>query len=224
MGQPSARTTGAAKAVHTRDLGFSAASLVALRSDMLRFARLQVHDQALAEDLVQESLESALRKASSFAGDSSLKTWVFAILRNRIIDHHRRASRSINLSSLAPDDVDQDDCVDALFDAHGDWHPAARPSPWPTPDEALSSRRFRAALEASLQDLPAQARRVFMMREVLGLEAREIAEQLGISTNNCHVVLHRARAKLRAALEVHWDNAREAGPLVRSEVQWAAGA
>ena len=86
------------------------------------------------------------------------------------------------------------------------------------------ARVARAALEASLQDLPAQARRVFMMREVLGLEAREIAEQLGISTNNCHVVLHRARAKLRAALEVHWDNAREAGPLVRSEVQWAAGA
>ena len=224
MGQPSARTTCAANGADAWNVGFSASSLAALRSDMLRFARLQVHDPASAEDLVQESLESALRKASSFAGDSSLKTWVFAILRNRIIDQHRRASRTINLSSLAPDDVGQDECLDALFDAHGDWHPAARPSPWPTPDEVLSSRRFRAALETSLQDLPEQARRVFMMREVLGLEVREIAEQLGISTNNCHVVLHRARAKLRAALEDHWDRARESTTIVRVGARWAASA
>ena len=127
MGQPSARTTCAANGADAWNVGFSASSLAALRSDMLRFARLQVHDPVLAEDPVQESLESALRNASSFAGDSSLKTWVFAILRNRIIDQHRRASRTINLSSLAADDVGQDECLDALFDAHGDWHPAARP-------------------------------------------------------------------------------------------------
>jgi RNA polymerase sigma-70 factor (ECF subfamily) len=224
MGQPSAGRTGAAKAADVWNAGFSATSLAALRSDMLRFARLQVHDQALAEDLVQESLESALRKASSFAGDSSLKTWVFAILRNRIIDQHRRASRSINLSSLSPDDIAQDDCLDALFDVHGDWHPAARPSAWPTPDEALSSRRFHAALEASLQALPEQARRVFMMREVLGLEAKEIAEQLGISTNNCHVVLHRARARLRVALEHHWHRAGDSSPIARVGPRWVASA
>jgi RNA polymerase sigma-70 factor (ECF subfamily) len=86
----------------------------------------------------------------------------------------------------------------------------------------LNSRRFCAALETSLRDLPEKARRAFMMREVLGLEAKEIAEQLGISTNNCHVVLHRVRAKLRAALEDHWDRARESSTTVRVGARWAA--
>ena len=70
--------------------GISAEALLSLRADMLRFAQLQLRNTETAEDLVQESIEAALRKSSSFAGQSTLKTWVFAILRNRIIDHLRQ--------------------------------------------------------------------------------------------------------------------------------------
>lgn len=188
--------------VHGR--GISVAELVALRSDMVRFAQLQVRDSALAEDLVQDSIEAALRKSSSFAGSSSQKTWVFAILRNRIIDHLRTAIRSVNVSSLATEGADLDDFLGGLFNSQGNWRVDLRPASWPTPDEAMQSRQFWAVLEECLKSLPAQSSRVFMMREVLGLETSEICKQLGISTSNCHVILHRARMKLRSCLESDW--------------------
>lgn len=71
----------------TASQGFSAEALISLRADMLRFAQLQLRNSEAAEDMVQEAIEAALRHASTFAGQSSLKTWVFAILRNRIVDH-----------------------------------------------------------------------------------------------------------------------------------------
>jgi RNA polymerase sigma factor (sigma-70 family) len=95
--------------------GIGAEALLSLRADMLRFARLQLRDAETAEDLVQESIEAALRKASSFAGQSTLKTWVFAILRNRIIDHLRLAARTVTMSSLVDDDEDWQERLETLF-------------------------------------------------------------------------------------------------------------
>lgn len=184
---------------------FSVKALVVLRTDMLRFARMQVQDRALAEDLVQETIEAALRKSSSFAGRSSLKTWVFAILRNRIIDHLRRASRSVNLSSLAAEGADLDDCLDKLFSSQGGWKDDLRPASGPGPDEAMQSQQFWRLLEGCLDTLPTQTSRVFMMREALGMEVSEICDQLGISPGNCHVILHRARMKLRTCFDAAWS-------------------
>lgn len=182
----------------------SAEALVSLRADMLRFAELQLRDRDTAEDLVQESIEAALRKSSSFAGQSSLKTWVFAILRNRIIDHLRQASRTVNLSSLVDDDEDWQEKLESMFNERGRWRDGARPSAWADPLESMQSRRFWAVLEACLDHLPAAASRVFMMREFLGFESDEICRQLGITTSNCHVILHRARLKLRGCIENGW--------------------
>lgn len=187
--------------------GISAALLVALRADMLRFAHLQLRNRDLAEDLVQEAIEAALRSSSSFAGASSLKSWVFAILRNRIADHFRKESRNVNLSSLAAEGADLDEFLDELFNRQGGWQDELRPAAWPAPDEAMQSKQFWAVLEACLMTLPAQTSRVFMMREILGIEADEICRQLGISAGNCHVILHRARQKLRTCLEAGWGRA-----------------
>ncbi|MBI5718826.1 MAG: sigma-70 family RNA polymerase sigma factor [Burkholderiales bacterium] len=198
--------------LEVRRSGISGAALVALRPDMLRFAQWQAHDCALAEDIVQEAISAALRGSSAFAGRSSLKTWVFAILRNGIVDHLRKASRSFNLSSLAAEGADLDDCLDGLFNTQGAWREDMRPATWPSPDEAMQSRQFWTVLEACLRTLPAQTSRVFVMREVLGLEPRESSERLGISTGNCHVVLHRARRKRRACLEAGWGRDRPVRP------------
>lgn len=184
--------------------GISAQALVALRADMLRFAELQLRNHALAEDLVQEAIETALRKSASFEGKSSLKTWVFAILRNRIIDHIRQADRCVNLSSLVEEGEDEGQKLESLFSERGAWRDGSRPTQWPTPDEALNSQQFWNAFEACMTVLPPQTGRVFMMREMLGLEANEICSELGISMSNCHVILHRARLKLRGCLESGW--------------------
>ena len=188
------------------DQSVSPEALVALRGDMLRFARLQLRDAAAAEDIVQESLEAALRRASTFAGQSVLKTWVFAIVRNRIVDHLRQSQRSVNLSSLGDDDgaPSGDEQLDALFNDSGRWRAAARPAAWPDPEASMRSRQFWRAFEDCLAQLPPNTGRAFMMREVLGFEPAEICERMGIRSGNCHVMLHRARMKLRSCLERAW--------------------
>lgn len=197
--------SGAAGAV----AGISAEALVSMRPDMLRFARLQLRHAETAEDLVQESIEAALRHACSFAGQSTLKTWVFAILRNRNIDHLRTARRTVPMSSLVDDGEDWQERLEALFNDKGGWRDGPRPVAWPDPEASMQTRQFWGVFEACLDHLPANTGRVFMMREFLGFESDEICAQLGISTSNCHVILHRARLKLRGCMESGWGRPRE---------------
>lgn len=186
--------------------GFSAEALISLRADMLRFAQLQLRNPETAEDMVQEAIEAALRHASTFAGQSSLKTWVFAILRNRIVDHIRQAGRTVSMSSLVDDSDDWQERLEALFNERGGWRDESRPTPWPDPEESMQNRQFWLVFEACLEHLPANTGRVFMMREFLGLDSEEICAQLSISTSNCHVMLHRARLKLRGCMGKSWGS------------------
>lgn len=180
--------------------------LVALRPDMLRFARLQLRSADAGEDVVQDTIEQALRNADSFAGRSSVKTWVFAILRNRIVDHLRQAARTVPLSSLAGDGEDWQEQLEALFDQRGHWTQSARPTAWRSPEEARSEREFWGVFEACLDHLPPSLAGVFMMREFLGFEAQEICRMLGLTTGNCHVILHRARLRLRDCMGRGWGS------------------
>lgn len=180
------------------------ADLMALRGDLLRFARLQLRDAASAEDAVQETLIAALAGAPKFESRASLKTWVFAILRNKIVDLIRLRSREIAASALA-DDEDGDDALSAeLFDRRGHWQKEARPGRWDDPEASFEQQQFWAVFEACLDHLPEKTARVFMMREVLGLDTEEICKETAISASNCWVVLHRARMALRVCLEQKW--------------------
>src|SRR5262249_21388570 len=92
--------------------------------------------------------------------------------------------------------------VEEFFAADG--HFAEAPEDWSSPDRSLEQRRFFEALERCLQALPGNTRSAFTMRELMGLETEEICKELGISTSNCWVMLHRARLSLRACLERTW--------------------
>ena len=179
-------------------------SILALRRDMLRFAQLQLRDGGAAEDAVQEALIAAMNHQSGFAGRSALKTWVFAILRNKIIDHLRKHAREVPACDLGPRGEEDGPDIEALFDRAGHWTEQDRPSAWADPELALSQKQFWAVFDACLNHLPAATARVFMMREFLELETAEICEQLQITTSNCWVILHRARAGLRRCLENNW--------------------
>ena len=199
------RPPSASPVAHSASMqGISAEALLSLRADMLRFAQLQLRNTETAEDLVQEAIEAALRKSSSFVGQSTLKTWVFAILRNRIIDHLRTAKRTVPMSSLVDDDEDWQERLQALFNERGHWRDGARPAAWPNPEESMQTRQFWAVFETCLDHLPPATGRVFMLREFLGFESTEICAQLGITTSNCHVILHRARLKLRGCMDTGW--------------------
>jgi RNA polymerase sigma-70 factor (ECF subfamily) len=170
------------------------------RPQLLRFAQMQLRDQGAAEDAVQETLVAALQGASSFAGQSSVRTWLIGILKHKIIDHLRRSAREKPLAVPA-EELDLSD-FDAAFAADGHWNEA--PADWGSPDQSLEQSRFFQALERCLEGLPKTTARAFMLREVMGLETAEICKELQISASNCWVMLYRARMSLRECLDMNW--------------------
>jgi RNA polymerase sigma-70 factor (ECF subfamily) len=178
--------------------------LQALRPYLLRYASLQLRDPEAAGDAVQETLLAALEGQKSFAGRSNLRTWLTGILKHKIVDAIRRASREPSATSLAPAAEDSDD-FDALFDTRGHW--AEFPPEWGDPDAALQQSQFFAVLEDCLKKLPEKTARAFMMREHLGMETGEICKELGLTATHCWVLLYRARMALRLCVETNWFGA-----------------
>ena len=171
-----------------------------LRRDLLRFARLQLRDADAAEDAVQEALAAAWSHAGDFAGLSAHKTWVFGILRNKLIDVLRARQRTVSLSALDAE-LDGESVLDReLFKENGHWAAHAKPRPWPRPDTLLQQQQFWTLFEACLDHLPEQIGRVFMMREFLDFEMTDICSELTLTTNHCSVLLYRARTRLRTCL------------------------
>lgn len=179
------------------------ASIGRIRDDMVRFARLQLGNDAEAEDVVQEALAGAMKNAASFRGEAALKTWMIAILKNKIADLIRQRQRRPLLAS-ALIDVDDEGPLPALFDRRGMWRDETRPSAWEDPEADIHSSQFLRQFDHCLNRLPAQQGKVFLMREVVELETSEICTELGLSITNVHVILHRARLALRACLQIHW--------------------
>ena len=182
------------------------AQLEAMRPQLVRFAQLQLRNEALAEDAVQDALMAVLEKPDSFRGQSSLRTYVTGILKFKIIDSLRLASRERQVDTM--DDESDDDALDALFAADG--HTREMPRQWGDPDATLEQKDFFRVLEVCLDKLPAQAARVFMMREWLELETDEICKELAISASNLWVILYRARLRLRECLDLNWFGNRPA--------------
>lgn len=180
-----------------------------LRTRMVRFARIQLRDEALAEDAVQDALLGALRNSTSFSGRSAFATWVFGILKNKIKDALRarirdrsgNAARSVGEESSADGAEDQ---TPQFFDSKGMWKAESRPAEWGDPHESLENAQFWRVFETCLEGLPESQARVFMMRQMLELESGEICAAAGLSLTNLHVLLHRARLRLRSCLEGGW--------------------
>ncbi|AKJ67666.1 MAG: sigma-70 family RNA polymerase sigma factor [Burkholderiales bacterium] len=181
--------------------------LSGLRRDMLRFAELQLRDVAAAEDAVQDAMVAAMARISTFEGRAQISTWLFAILKNKIIDILRARSRFVPLE-IDVDDIPED-TFDGLFDDRGHWAKHERPAAWGDPVDALSRQQFWVVFQACLDRLPVNTARVFMMREFLGLGVDEVVAQLGISKTNCGVILHRARMTLRVCLQTRWFDTKE---------------
>jgi RNA polymerase sigma-70 factor (ECF subfamily) len=176
------------------------AEVAKLRPALLRIARLQLRNDAWAEDVVSETLIAALEGRGRFTGQSQLKTWVVGILKHKIIDQFRRGGREVSVEQLAGES--SDDAVEALFRADG--HRVSLPLEWGDPEASLSEVQFFDVLQMCLDRLPANLGRVFMMREWLEIETAEICKELGITATNCSVMMFRARMRLRECLEAQW--------------------
>jgi len=172
---------------------------------MLRIARMYVSTRAVAEEVVQDAWLGVLRGLDGFEGRSSLRTWIFRILVNIAKSRGAREARSVPFSSLGEDEsgptVDPD-----RFRPDDDprWpgHWAAPPAGWEgVPEERLLAGETLARVDEAIEALPPNQRAVIRLRDVLGWTSTEVCNALDLSETNQRVLLHRARAKVRRALE-----------------------
>jgi RNA polymerase sigma-70 factor (ECF subfamily) len=174
---------------------------------LLRLARTFVKVPAVAEEVVQDTWLAALDGLAGFEGRSSLRTWLFRILANRARTRAVKEGRSVPWSSLGP----QDDgpAVDPeSFQADGHWREPVTGWTEDDPERLVLGAETRAAIEAAIAALPEGQRAVITLRDVEGVEAEEACQILGLTETNQRVLLHRARARVRAALHQHLGGAR----------------
>jgi RNA polymerase sigma-70 factor, ECF subfamily len=183
------------------------AALVDLHTPaLLRVAMAYVPSRAVAEEVVQETWIAVMRGIGDFEGRSSLKTWIFRILANVAMRGGSRERRSVPFAALAAAEdtgepsVDPDRFLPAdheLFPGH--W--VLVPTRWPTPEEGLLSGETRAVIVAAIDELPKAQRTVIALRDIEGWSAEEVCAALELSAGNQRILLHRARTRVRAALE-----------------------
>jgi RNA polymerase sigma-70 factor (ECF subfamily) len=187
------------------------AELISLYSPaLLRLAMTYTPSRAVAEEVVQETWLGVLRGLDRFEGRSSLKTWVFKILTNIATTRAARERRSVPFSALAAREaVEGGPAVDPerFFPPdHDQWpgHWALGPTSWQTPEEGLLSGETRELVLREIGQLPPAQRTVITLRDIEGWPSEEVCEALGVSEGNQRVLLHRARSKVRGALEQYF--------------------
>ena len=191
--------------------GDEAAFLALVRthnSSMVRVAQIYVGSRAIAEEVAQEAWLGAIKGLDRFEGRSSVKTWLFRIVTNIAKTRAVREGRTIPFSALRnPGNVPEPAVEPERFRAHDDprWpgHWAVKPQEWPE-ERLLAGETLSLVMEA-IERLPASQRAVITLRDVEGWSSEEVCNALELTETNQRVLLHRARAKVRKALEGHLD-------------------
>ena len=180
-----------------------------LHPSLVRIARLYVSSQSVAEEVAQETWLGVLNGLDRFEERSSLKTWIFRILANIAKTRGAREGRSVPFSSVAGDDEGHSVDPDRFIPAEAERAPrhwAVPPAVWSTePDERLLAGEVRELIFHTIDGLPSNQRAAIVMRDVEGWTAEEVRNELGVGETNQRVLLHRARSKVRQALEDYFQ-------------------
>jgi RNA polymerase sigma-70 factor, ECF subfamily len=178
-----------------------------LQPSMLRVARMYVSTAAVAEEVVQETWLGVLRGLDRFQERSSLRTWIFRILTNIAKTRGQREGRSLPFASLTGDDLDAPAVDPDRFDtretsSRGAW--STLPDDWAgIPEDRLLGRETLAVIGRAIDGLPPMQAEVIRLRDALGWTSEEVRNALDLTETNQRVLLHRARAKVRSALETY---------------------
>ena len=177
------------------------------QASLLKVALTYVGNPATAEEVVQETWVGILEGLARFEGRSSLKTWIFGILLNCIRKRRDRDARGPAMSPFDDDLFSREPAVDPRrFGSDRHW--SAPPASWAVrPDDRLLSRETLAQVAAAILAFPPNQRAVITLRDVEGLSAMEACNVLSISETNQRVLLHRARSRVRRALEPYMTDA-----------------
>jgi RNA polymerase sigma-70 factor (ECF subfamily) len=175
---------------------------------MQRIALGYVRTPSVAEEVVQDAWIGVLRSFERFEGRSTFRTWLLRILANRARTRGVREARSLPFSSLVRDDEDDASVPAERFQGPdgrfpGGW--ASFPTDWP--EERLLARETLELVNAAIRELPERLQEVIVLRDVEGWSSEEVCDALELSAGNQRVLLHRARSRVRAALETYLEPA-----------------
>jgi RNA polymerase sigma-70 factor, ECF subfamily len=173
---------------------------------LYNYAKRYFRDDALAEDLVQETFLAAVRTAEGFRGESSPKTWLVSILRHKIIDQIRSQARARSADLSQAETETEYKVFFGERDGYDDeWTIERSPMDWTAnPQSVLEQKAFVGALQQCLSNLSERLRQIFLLREIEDCLIADIAAQLGMTETNVRVTLHRARVLLRDCIELSW--------------------
>ena len=170
---------------------------------LFRYAMMRLRNKDMAENIVQETFLAALKGRGSFSGRSSERTWMVGILKHKIIDHYRKDFRERPVTDLQNLQFEEEQTVDQFYDAME--NPRKYPKDWmPDQQAVLHSKEFWSILHGCMENLPKTTAAAFAMRELDDLDTPQICKELGITSTNLWVMLHRARLQLRECLERNW--------------------
>ena len=172
---------------------------------LFKYASFRLRDSAAAEDVVQETFLAALKAYEKFEGRGSERTWLVGILKHKITDHFRRATREAPIGEGQDDGPEHAEFFTRTDGWDNHWNNKFAPTDWrASPVELVEQGEFFKVFNNCLSPLPERTASAFTLREVDGLSSEEICEMLGITVNNLWVMLHRARLHLRNCLEKNW--------------------
>lgn len=182
-----------------------------LQPALIRVARMYVQSQAVAEEVAQETWLGVLQGIDGFEGRSSLRTWIFRICANIAKTRGQREGRSVPFAALAGDDLDAPSLPESFFQGPDGPHPNAwssLPADWTGfPQARMESAELRRVIGRAIDALPPMQAEVIRLRDVLGWTSEEVRNALELSETNQRVLLHRARAKVRRAVEAYMESA-----------------
>jgi len=169
---------------------------------LFAYASVRINDEEQARDLVQETFLAALQKADTFEGRSSERTWLTAILRNKIIDVYRK--RSSGLANIELRQAEEEE-ADFFEPEYGHWNNLPAPKPFGIDEyDPLASKEFNSVLMKCMQKLPALWLSVFTMKHMDEETTDAICAELKLTSSNFWVIIHRAKLNLRACLQKNW--------------------
>lgn len=175
---------------------------------LIRMAMGYVADREVAEEVVQDTWMAVIEGFARFEGRSSLRTWIFGIMIHKAKDRGVREKRHTTFTSFESIDDDCDETIDpSRFHQSGEWagHWAFPPQPWDdqTPEKLLASQQAVDVMNRVITALPRTLQDVLILRDIEGVGSKEICEILKITETNLHVRLHRARERVRQAVEIY---------------------
>jgi RNA polymerase sigma-70 factor (ECF subfamily) len=181
---------------------------------MTRVAMAFVTRRAVADEVVQETWLNVVRNLDAFEAKSSLRTWIYAILGNCARRRAEQERRLVPLGEIAADEASGDELGVSrrrFFDGGrwaGMWSTAV--SRWEDlPEERLVSSELRTTLLEAIDALPRMQKAVITLRDIEGWSPEEICDYLGLANGNERVLLHRARAAARSAIERYVEEGTE---------------